>query len=270
MKKNEIAKLILLIIFTLSAYIPTFAWMAQRWTVADTYYSHGFLVPLISLFIVWLKRNELLLLPIKPSAAGWVFFAAGIITHIISALLRVYFTSGFSILLVLTGLVLLFLGKDHLKIVAFPILFLLFMIPLPLLVIANFSFRLKILAAKIATFLVNTMGVAAIREGSIINTVHSQVAVEDPCSGIRSLIALIALGSLMAYFRNISKFKKAIVFSCSIPIAIGTNVFRIVILILASEIYGTKFAMGAFHDMMGLLVFVLAFISLSFVAKMLE
>jgi exosortase len=245
-------------------------WMIERWSRRDTYYSHGFLVPFISLFIVWLKRDRLSKIKPKPTNLGWLFFASGILIHTVSAIWEVYFTSGFSLILTISGLVLLFLGKEFLRELMFPISFLLFMIPLPEVAIANISFRLKIFAAQISTFLVNKLGIPAIREGSIIRTAHSYLVVEDPCSGIRSLIALIALGALMAYFSNISKVKKAILFVSSIPIAVGTNVIRITTLCLVSEMYGPKLATGWFHDTMGVVVFVIAFLALSLVAKLLE
>lgn len=270
MKKNELIKLIALGILVVIAYIPTFIWMVERWSVRDTYYSHGFLVPFISIFIVWLRRNELKSLKIKPVNPGWVFFISGLLAHTISIPFRISFSSGFSLIVVLIGLVLLLFGKDYLRELMFPILFLIFMIPLPLVAIANLSFKLKLFAAQISTVIINKLGVPAIREGSVIRTVHSTLMVEDPCSGIRSLIALIALGALMAYFSNISKTKKTILFLSSIPIAISTNVIRIVSLSLVSEIYGPQYGTGWFHDTMGILVFVFAFVGLAVVGKILE
>lgn len=270
MKRQDWVRFSILAGLTLIAYIPTFIWMVDRWSVADTYYSHGFLVPLISLFIVWTKRDKLFELKLSPSGWGWLFFGVGMSVHVLSALWRVYFTSGFSLLAVIVGLVLLFLGKRHLRILAFPIGFLVFMLPLPLVAITNLSFRLKIIAANISTFVVNQIGIPAIREGSIIKTKHSVLVVEDPCSGIRSLIALVALGVLMAYFSKISKPKKILLLLSSVPIAVGTNVIRITALTLVSEIYGSKYASGVFHDTMGILVFVFAFLGLSAVAKILE
>lgn len=270
MKKQDAIKLIMLSVLTLVAYIPTFLWMVDRWSVKDTYYSHGFLVPFISVFLVWTKRDALFKLKLNPSGLGWLFFGSGIFIHAISALWRVYFSSGFSLILVLVGLVLLFLGKEHLKALLFPIFFLLFMIPLPLVAIANLSFQLKIFAASAATYIVRNLGVPVIREGSVIKTMHSYLVVEDPCSGIRSLIALIALGALMAYFGQMSKTKKIIFFLSSIPIAIAANIIRIATLTLVSEMYGSKFATGVFHDTMGILVFVFAFLGLSLAGKMLE
>lgn len=270
MKKQDLIKLSALLGLTLLAYIPTFIWMFDRWNAKDSYYSHGLLVPLVSIFIIWLKREKLSKISIKPTNLGWVFFGLGILTHIISALLRVYFSSAFSLIFVIIGLVLLFFGTKYLKELAFPIIFLIFMIPLPLVVIANISFKLKIFAAQVSTVIINKMGIPAIRDGSIIKTANSYLIVEDPCSGIRSLISLIALGALMAYFSNISRFKKPILFLSSIPIAIATNIIRIVALSLASEMYGAKLATGAFHNIMGVLVFVFAFIGLALVNKMLE
>ncbi len=270
MRKQDFIKFIILLALVIIAYIPTFIWMIERWSVRDTYYSHGFLVPFVSIFIVWLRRNELKSLKIKSVNLGWVFFISGLLVHIISTLFRISFSSGFSLIIVLIGLVLLLLGKDYLREFMFSIVFLAFMIPLPMVAIANLSFRLKVFAAQVATIIINKLGVPAIREGSVIRTMHSTLMVEDPCSGIRSLIALIALGALMAYFSNISKTKKTILFLSSIPIAISTNIIRIVSLSLVSEIYGPQYSTGWFHDTMGILVFVFAFIGLAIVGKLLE
>lgn len=270
MKKQDLVKLIILFILVIIVYFPTIIWMVDRWTAAETYYSHGFLVPLISLYIIWHRRIRLDRLKTIPSNLGWLFFIFGILIHALSTLWKVYFTSGFSLILILIGIVLLSLGKGYLRKLLFPIMFLIFMIPLPMVAIANLSFRLKIFASQIATVAVNKLGIYAVRDGSVIKTTHSYVTVEDPCSGIRSLIALIALGALIAYFSRISRIKKAILFISSIPISLVSNVIRIVALTLVSEIYGLKVATGIFHDIMGMVVFVFAFLGLSFVCKLLE
>ena len=271
MKRNVLpVKLITLASLTIIAYIPTIIWMVDRWTEHDTYYSHGLLIPLVSIFLVWLNREKLKAIKPSPNNSGWLFFIPGILIHLVSAIWRVYFTSGFSLLLVLAGLILLFFGKRYLRELIFPVGFLFFMIPLPLVAIANISFRLKIFAAQISTLIINGLGITAIRDGSVIRTVHSYLMVEDPCSGIRSLIALIALGALMAHFSHINRIKKAVLFLSSIPIAISTNIIRIVSLSLVSEIYGAKLATGFFHNMMGILVFVFAFIALALVGRILE
>lgn len=270
MKKQELIKLLSLSALTIIAYIPAFTWMVERWNAHDTYYSHGFLIPFISLFIVWQKRKELLRLKTQGSNLGWVFFLGSILIHLVCTRFRISFLSGLSFISALAGLILLFLGKEHLKKLLFPLLFLIFMVPLPMVAIANLSFRLKIFAAQVSTFIINILGVPAVRDGSVIRTMHSYVMVEDPCSGIRSLVALIALGALMAYYSELSIKRKMALFISSIPIAVSTNIIRIVILTLASEMYGEKFATGTFHNIMGVAVFVIAFAGLALLAKLLE
>ncbi len=270
MKKNDLIKIFSLLALVVVAYIPTFKWMLDRWEAKDTYYSHGYLVPLISAFIIWQKRKELAKLVIKPMSSGWLLFGLGLTVHALSTAFRVSFSSGFSLIVTLIGLVMITLGKEGLKKLAFPVCFLVSMIPLPLALIASMSFRLKIFAAQISAWLMNKIGVATVRDGSMLKTAHSMMMVEDPCSGIRSLVALISLGALAAYFSGLSKPRKAILFASSVPIAVGTNVIRITALGLVSEIYGEKYATGIFHDTMGILVFVFAFLGLMLVQKLLE
>jgi exosortase len=271
MKKESLIQSVIIGFFLLIVYIPTFGWMYERWNSAESYYSHGILIPAISAFLVWLKRRELAAItPLPAKKIGWVLFISGILVHIISAFWQVYFSSGFALIPIIMGLVLLFLGIQFLKKLLFPILFLIFMIPLPMVAIANLSFRLKIIASQISVLAVNAMGLPAVREGSIIKTAHSYLVVEDPCSGIRSLIALIALGCLMAYLSKLSRPKKIILGLSSVPIAIFSNVIRIISLTLVSEMYGSKIATGAFHDTMGFVVFVIAFALLAIESKLLK
>ncbi len=270
MKKAYLTKLGIIFGMVILVYIPVFIWMFARWTAAETYYSHGFLVPLISIFLVWQKRKELSRLNFKPNRQGWLLFIPGIFIYLIGSFWETYFIGGGSLFLVLPGIILLFLGKQFLRKLIFPLLFLGFMIPLPMVAISNISFRLKIIASQIAVFMVNQLGLPAISDGSVIKTAHSYLVVEDPCSGIRSLIALIALGTLMAYLSRFSKPKKFILFLSSIPIAIFSNVIRIASLTLVSEMYGPKVATGTFHDIMGIMVFVFSFLGLALVGKVLE
>jgi exosortase len=270
MKKHDLLRLAILLFLVLIVYLPTFIWMAERWTAADTSYSHGFLVPFISGFIVWQKRKQLAKLKINPDLTGWVFFLLGLSIYAISALWQIYVPSGFSLIFTLIGLVLLFLGKDFLHQLLFSILFLILMIPLPIITIANLSFKLRIFTTQVATAILSKFGFYAIREGSVIKTAHSYLVVTDLCSGLRSLITLMALGVLVAYFGNISRPKKIILFLSSIPIAIFANIIRIASLSLINEIYGAKIATGLIHTIIGISVFVFAFLGISLVNMLLE
>ncbi len=267
--KNFQSELILIAVF-LIMYIPTFLWMWQRWFARDSYYSHGILIPFVSIYLIWQKRDELAKCKIKSSPLGLKLIIIGLVIHVFSSLFRVYFTSGFSMLFVLIGLILHFYGFAILKIVAFPIAFLFFMIPLPMVVISNISFKMKLFAAHIAAVILNKMNILAIREGSIIKMRHTHVVVDDVCSGLRSLISLTALGSIFAYWMTTGWVKKTILFLSTIPIAIITNVIRVIFLSFVSEIWGAQYATGFVHDFSGFLVFAIAFVLLYFVGKVLE
>lgn len=251
-------------------YSPTIWWMVGRWSAADSYYSHGFLVPVVSLYCLWLKKERLKSIAARPLTSGLWLLIAGLLIHILSAFFRVYFTSAFSSLLVIAGLVLYCCGWLMLKEALFAISFLIFMLPLPLIAIVGISFKMKLFAAYWASKIINTVGIPAVLDGSIIRMRQTHVIVEDVCSGLRSLISLLALGIIVAYLSKLPRFKKIIVFFAAGVMAIVANIVRIVFMALTSEIYGAKFTEGFLHTLSGLLVFVVAFLGLMVVVKELE
>jgi len=261
-------------ILALVTYVPTFFWMKVRWTARDSYYSHGFLIPFVVAYLIWEKRHDLkrLISATEPVTSRWglPLIITGIGIHVISSILRVYFTSGFSFLLTLIGLILYFYGTAVLKTIAFPLFFLVFMIPLPEVAVVNISFRMKMIAAAIAGKVINAIGILAIRDGSVIRMPHAYVVVDDVCSGLRSLISLTALGSIFAYMFKGPMWKRIVLFVMTIPIAIITNVCRVVFLAFVSEVWGHEAAGGFVHDLSGFLIFVLAFILLVITGKLLE
>ena len=124
--------------------------MLDRWLAPETYYSHGFLVPLISLYMIWTKKDSLSRIEFSASMSGLFIAAAGLVAHIVSAALRIYFISGFSFVFVLFGLILFFVGKKTARELLFPVGFLFTMIPLPLVLIGNLTVKLKLLVAQLS------------------------------------------------------------------------------------------------------------------------
>jgi exosortase len=244
--------------------------MVDRWNAKDSYYSHGFLVPFVSLYVLWFKKDRLLAIKPRPIASGLWLIVAGLLIHMLSAFFRVYFSSAFSSIFVICGLVLYFRGKEMLRETLFAILFLVFMMPLPLVAIVGITFKMKIFAAYWANKIVNAIGVRAILDGSVIKMRNTHVVVEDVCSGLRSLISLLALGTVVAYLSKLVRWKKVVVFLAAGVMAIVANIVRIVFMALTSEIYGAKFTEGFLHTLSGLLVFVVAFVGLMIVVKELE
>jgi exosortase len=244
--------------------------MVDRWFVPESYYSHGVLIPMISGYLIWQKRG--ILNKIQPSGytGGLAIVALGLFTHLLCSLLKIYFVSAFSMILVISGLVLFFYGKEMFRAVRFPLLFLLTMIPLPLVLIANITVWLKISVAKTAALLMGLAGLPSFVNGNIITTGKSSIAIEAPCSGLRSLVAFITLGLIFAYFTRASYAKRVTLLLLSIPIAYISNVIRISMLVAANHFYGPKFTLGFFHGFTGYLVFAIAFTMMLYLKKLLE
>ncbi len=254
----------------LAAYAPVLEWMWERWFARDSYYSHGILIPFVTAFLIWQKKDELAKARFVPSRWAWGFVLSGLLVYAASAVFRIYFTAAWSMLMVIVGMVLLFYGTAVFRLILFPVLFLMFMIPVPMVVITNISFQMKLLAAQISTEALNSIRIPAIREGSIIRMRHAFVVVDDVCSGLRSLISLAALGAIFAYWMKSRLLKRLTLFISTVPIAIATNVFRVVFLASVSEIWGPERAEGFIHDLSGFLVFALAFVLLYSLMKIME
>jgi len=262
--------------FSLSAalflvtYIPTIRWMIDRWMAEGSYYSHGFIVPIISLYFVWRKKDELKEVSTTGSTAGLAIAIVGLVFHLICAALRVYFLSGFSFVLVLYGLVLFFFGKQVVRKLMFPIFFLLAMVPLPLVLISHLTVKLKLFVGDSSVWVLNHIGFPCVRDGSMVKMPDSFILIAAPCSGLRSLIALLTLGILFAYTSKLPNIKRGLLFLSAIPIAMGSNLVRIVLLAIVNDLYGEPVAMGFFHDFSGFMVFALAFLGLVTVNRALE
>jgi exosortase len=245
-------------------YYRTLIWMYGRFVGADSYYSHGFIIPLVSAFLVWQKRDTLRKLQIGYSKYGLVLIIVSLVLHLLSTIFYIFSSSGFSILLLVFGISLFILGKEATKAIFFPLLFLIFMFPLPASFIDVLAEPLKMNAARIATFFVDQAGISVFREGFYIKTINGELLVGNPCSGLRSLISFLGIGSLFAYLLDISMVGKSILFFLSVPIALASNILRVIALVLVTHYYGYQKASpdSFFHDFSGIMVFVIGFVAL--------
>jgi len=259
----------LLIIFL---YRMTLLWMYDRYTAADSYYSHGFLVPFISLYFIYQKREQLNQYNQQSSMVGLLVILFALLLHILGTVLYIFSISGFSIFFLTIGLSLFLFGTERTKIIWFPLLFLIFMFPLPLTVISLISFPLKMMAAKAGVWVTSLLGVPVYHEGFNIYIPAGHLLVGNPCSGLRSLISFLALGSIFAYVTPISVGRKWLLFFLTIPIALFSNFVRVPLLVQASHYLGLEAAAPdtIIHTGTGILVFVIGFVLLLTSAKVLE
>jgi exosortase len=172
--------------------------------------------------------------------------------------------------MVLGGLVLLILGRRPLWILSFPIGFLIFMIPLPDLVVNTIAFPLQLFAAKTASFCLFSLGIPVLREGNLIILASTTLEVAEACSGLRSLLALLALGTVYGYFSQDIIWKRWVLVFLSVPIAIAANAVRVSGTGILAHYFGAEAAEGFYHTFEGWIVFVVAFVLLFFCGTILN
>lgn len=252
----------LLVIFGL-LYWRSFHEMMTVWLLVDSYYTHGFLVPLVSLFFVWHKRTQLARVPRESSSYGFVWLFLASILLLAGDFLGFRVFSQLSLLPMLVGVLLLLYGTAFVRVLWFPITYLLFMVPIPPSLTQSIALRLKLLATEAAVRLANAITIPLVQDGSMVywNTSYGtdQLLIGDVCGGLRSLIALLAFGAIMAYISKTRPVGRWLVLFFSPPIAIISNVFRVFLLCVVGYFYGSSVAAGWFHDMSGYMIFVVAF-----------
>ncbi len=253
---------LLVLVFLFLLYWRPFVWLVHSW-LSSPYYGHGFLVPLIAGYIAWTKRGELQ--RTAPSWAGVVLLGLGLLLYLLGFIRAMIFLSAISLLPVLAGLVLYFYGPRGVRTMTFPLCFLLFMIPPPF--ISEVGYWLQYLSAHGSAWLVQVFGLPTTLTGAEIQLGDSTFVVGLPCSGMNTLIALLALAAIFIYLLRGSFYKKVILFILAFPLAILANVFRISSLLLVANHLGAEAAEGFFHGFSSLLFFLLAFLGLAGIAK---
>ena len=242
-------------------YRPVLVNLVRQWW-DDPNYSHGFLIPPMIAYLVWERRERLAGLTAAPALLGLAVLIGGVGLFALGNVAAELFTMRISLLVILVGLVLYLLGREHLKVLAFPILFLLFMIPPPTIVFNAIAFPLQLFAARTATASLDLLGVPVLREGNLITLANTTLEVAEACSGIRSLITLLALAATYAYFTQRGFWRRGVLFISAVPIAIVANAGRVAGTGVLAQFLGERVAQGFFHTFSGWLLFAVAFILL--------
>ncbi|PIE35856.1 exosortase [candidate division KSB3 bacterium] len=268
-QKAEILKIAMIGLLVILLYFPTFHMFIYDWSNDDNY-SHGFLVPFIVIYLVWTKKDELRQLQPAPSNLGFVVLLAGLFTYLVGTIGAEWFLKRASLVVVLAGLILYLYGNAHFKCLLFPTFFLIFMVPLPAIIYSNIAFKLQLLVSVVSAQLIPLAGVALYREGNILYVSTGPLAVEEACSGMRSIMALLALSALFAYIMYKNRLKQWLLVAFALPVAIVTNIIRVTITGIMAHYWGKEFAEGVLHESFGWLVFVIAFALLFLVSKVLD
>jgi len=243
-------------------YIPTFYKLfTYGWRQAD--YSHGPLIILVFLWLMWRERGVFAIASdnrIQPFALSVLLF--GLLLYIFGSIQRTIMLEAFSLIPVLVGTTGFLIGRDALRHIIFTAAFLIFLVPPPLFFIDMITSPLKMMVASTSELLLRFAGYTISRNGVILFIGDYSIVVGDTCSGLRSLISLMAVGAIYAYLQKTSNLKRFILFLSIIPIAIAANIIRFLLLALITYYFGEAAGQGFFHNFSGILIFLMSLLSL--------
>jgi exosortase len=280
--REKLWKPLLLVAAVAFAYWGVLARLGRFWW-EDENYSHGLLIPFVIAYILWAEREGLARLEKRPR----LFWGAAAVT---AALLMLWvgtagaelFTQRASLVLLLAGLVTYFWGWRVLRALGVPLLLLALAVPVPSIVFNKVAFPLQLFASRCAVWAMRLFSIPVLREGNVIelyplgSTTTKRLEVVEACSGIRSLMTLVTLAVVFAYFttpsgddgqggRRLARFRvlrAGLLVLAAVPIAIVTNAARVSGTGVLARFYGTQVADGFFHEFSGWVIYVVAFLLL--------
>jgi exosortase len=239
------------------AYWPILGEMSGKW-FNNPQYSHAYLVPLFSLFLLWQKRNDSALAGSQVSWWGLIPIALAIALRIVGVVINFAWLEAFSLLLLLAGIAFLLGGRSGLRISWLAIAFLVFMIPLPYRVETGLSHPLQRGATLVSTYALQTLGFPAFSEGNVILVNDSRLGVVTACNGLGMLLLFFALATGFALVVHRPWLDRVVIVLSAAPIAILANVIRIIVTAVLYEKVGQEWGDFVYHDLAGWLMMPLA------------
>jgi len=240
-----------------ACYAPVLVRLFNQW-YDDPDMGHGFFVPVIAGYIAWQNRHRIADLTPEPNWWGAAIMIWAAIQLYIATLGAELFLARTSLVISIIGAVLLLGGVRYVRIFAFPLFLLFFMVPIPTVIYNYLTFPLQLRASEAAEWAISTLGIPIIREGNVLELASQKLNVVEACSGIRSLLTLTFLSLVYGYFAEKRTWIRVVLFFSTIPIAILANAGRVTITGVVSEIRA-DLAEGLFHEMEGWVIFMVAF-----------
>jgi len=246
----------IVIVALIGLYWPFLAPLARDWS-ENPDYSHGYFIPLIAAYMIYSRRRQLTAAVAKPMNSGLPLLVAGLALLLIGKAGSEFFTQRLSLLIVLFGLTAFLGGRPFLRILASPILYLIFMIPLPAIVWNQIAFPMQLFSTTLTEKIIYAMGIPVFREGNVLHLAETTLEVVAACSGLRSLLTMFALAAALAFFSDFRPWLKVVLFFAAAPVAIAANIIRLTGTAFLANIYGSRVAEGFLHEFSGLVVFFL-------------
>lgn len=236
-------------------------WIMFREYAQDESMGHGFFVPLVAGYIIWQRRDALDETRATPHWSGWVLVVCGFLLLMLGTFGAEFALMRGGLLLTIYGVVLAACGVTVFRMLAFPLLLLLFMIRIPQFIYGQITFPLQILASQFAETSLSALGIPVLREGNVLELASQKLNVVEACSGIRSLLSLGFLGLVYGYFFESKMWIRVVLVLATLPIAIVANGLRVTITGILSEV-NKEYAEGLFHMMEGWVIFMVALLAL--------
>jgi exosortase len=244
----------------LVCYAPVLLRLVRQWA-QDQDMGHGFFVPVVAGYIAWQKRQELMGQAASPNWWGLAIVAYGAFQLFVATLGAELFLARTAFIISLVGVVLMMGGTRSLRILAFPLFLLCFMVPIPAIIYNQITFPMQLFASQVADSALSLFGIPVLREGNILELASQRLNVVEACSGIRSLLSLSFLSLVYAYFFDKKVWMRPVLLMATLPIAIVANASRVTLTGLVSE-YNAELAEGIFHYASGWVIFMVALVIL--------
>jgi len=243
-----------------AAFIPfanVLAGLFEVWNLKPEY-SHGILIPILSLFLLWRERDTLARTPFKGSWAGVLVILLGGVLWYVGEISTIYTIGQYAFLAFLYGLVLALVGREVFVKLRTPLLILIFMIPIPAFLSNRLSLQLQLLSSALGVDFIRLFGISVFLQGNVIDLGGYQLQVAEACSGLRYLLPLMTLAFLLACFYRAATWKRVALFVASIPVTVLMNSLRIGLIGITVEYWGERMAEGLLHFFEGWVVFMLS------------
>ena len=232
--------------------------LVRAWGTDDNY-SHGYLIPPIAGYFAWERRHKFLAAPAGTSLFGLIVVLGSLLVLTVGVLGIELFLTRVSLVGVLAGSVLFLCGWARLRVMLFPLAFLVLMIPIPAIIFNQIAFPLQLTASQFGESVLRAVNIPVLREGNVLILANISLEVAEACSGIRSLISLITLAIVFGYISDSRSWVRVLMAAAAIPVAVLTNGARVAGTGIAAHYYGQVAAEGFFHEFSGWLVFIAAF-----------
>jgi len=252
---------VLLAVFA-AAYFPVWRSLVAAWSESEEY-SHGFLILPICIYVIWRKKETLRSICSRPSLWGLGLVLLSLAAYVFARLAGILTAASLSMVLLAVGAIVFLYGSAVLRELIFPLFMLFFMIPIPAQLYAYVTIPLQLFVSKASVWAAALLGVPIYREGNVIFLPEHTLQVVQACSGMRSMISLLALSAVFGYFALKSILTRSVLFFSAIPISIFINIVRLILMVLAYYYVGWNLAEGAVHTLFGVLLFALSLVLLA-------